>query len=119
MLAPLIYIGGMQEMTPTPPSRGHYGNQGHPPTPAVTPLPPSSPSWRHGSAQIPFPVPASMPGATPSGQTPAYGISQQQTAPQIAMAPLPPNIDLDPDAESEKIALPADRWKRLNRVVAV
>ncbi len=61
-----------------------------------------------------------MPAAAPpSGQTSAYGISQQQTAPQIAAAPFTADTNFEALDASEKIALPSDSRKRLNRVVAV
>jgi competence protein ComEA len=61
-----------------------------------------------------------MPGAAPTaGQKAPYGISQQQTAPQLAAAPPIGDSDSGVIDESEKIVVPSDRRKRLNRVIAV
>lgn len=101
-------------MIPTPPSPKR--NHGH----SSTSMPLSSPSWQSGIAQIPHAAPVSMPGAMPlPGQIPAFGISQQQTAPQLSVAPPDASTEFDAIDESEKIVLPSDRRKRLNRVVAV
>ncbi|HLI09847.1 MAG TPA: ComEA family DNA-binding protein [Ktedonobacteraceae bacterium] len=108
-------------MIPTPPFPPDRGPRQSPlPTPMPTPLPPSSLAWQAGPEQIPVPAVGAMPGAASiAGQNSVFGISQQQTAPQIPAAPPTSVSDTGIIAESEKIVVPSDRRKRLNQVIAV